>query len=184
MSPLTFSGDRASATRGTDLPWQGPGTYQEDGPECWADGIVLGIDADLPRASDPPLAELARQTRDQVDLDLGTPWTMNHSDGRVQQVPPIDGRFKLDRVLLRTDTVPPEIHILFRWAGEQVLFGVREAVVQDDDDLQFLGVTLASMIIVSLEEDLLASGYGIENAIREPQGNVTWLRWNTGPSAQ
>jgi hypothetical protein len=55
--------------------------------------------------------------------------------------------------------------------------------VQDDDDLQFLGVTLASMIIVSLEENLLASGYGIENAIREPHGNVTWLRWNTGSSA-
>lgn len=64
---------------------------------------------------------------------------MHHSDGRVQQVPPIDDRFELDQVLLRTDAVPPEIHILFRWAGEQVLFGVREAVVQDDDDLQFLG---------------------------------------------
>jgi len=108
---------------------------------------------------------------------------MHHSDGRVQQVPPIDSRFQLDQVLLRTDAVPPEIHILFRWTGEQALFGVREAVVQDDDDLQFLGVTLASMIIVSLEENLLASGYGIENAIREPHGNVTWLRWNTGSSA-
>jgi hypothetical protein len=129
------------------------------------------------------VAELARQTRDQVDLNLQTPWTMHHSDGRVQQVPPIDGRFQLDQVLLRTDAVPPEIHILFRWTGEQALFGVREAVVQDDDDLQFLGVTLASMIIVSLEENLLASGYGIENAIREPHGNVTWLRWNTGSSA-
>ncbi len=50
--------------------------------------------------------------------------------------------------------------------------------------MAYLGVTLASMIIVSLEENPLASGYGIENAIREPQGNVTWLRWNTGPSAQ
>ena len=109
---------------------------------------------------------------------------MHHSDGRVQQVPPIDGRFKLDQVLLRADAVPPEIHILFHWAGEQVLFGVRETVVQDDDDFQFLGVTLASMIVISLEENLLASGYGIENATREQQGNIIWLRWNSGPSAQ
>ena len=32
-------------------------------------------------------------------------------------------------------------------------------------------------ICVYAEENLLASGDGIGNAIREPAGGVTWLRW-------
>src|SRR5215468_9351733 len=75
-----------------------------------------------------------------------------------------------EQVLLRTDTVPPEIHIAFRWAGERTLFGVRERVKHDDDEARAVGGTtagaLASMIVISLEENLLACGYGIENAIR------------------
>jgi len=39
--------------------------------------------------------------------------------------------------------------------------------------------SLASLITISLEENLLAHGYGIENAIRKPQGDVTWLHWNS-----
>jgi hypothetical protein len=102
---------------------------------------------------------------------------------------PIDSRFQLDRVLLHTDTVPPEVHIIFRWAGEQTLFGVREPVEQDDDEARVVGTTaadeLASLILISLEENLLACGYGIENAIREPQGgDVTWLHWDLKRPAQ
>jgi hypothetical protein len=106
---------------------------------------------------------------------------MVNDSGVTRQVPPIDLRFQLDRVLLRTDTVPPEIHILFRWARDQTLFGVREPVEQDDDEPP-VGMTaaeeLASMIAISLEEDLTAVGYGIENAIRQRQDNVTWLHWD------
>ena len=113
---------------------------------------------------------------------------MHHSDGRVQQVPPIDNRFQPEQVLLRTDTVPPEIHIAFRWAGERTLFGVRERVKHDDDEARAVGGTtadeLASMIVISLEENLLACGHGIENAIRDLLGDVTWLRWNIKPSAR
>jgi hypothetical protein len=82
---------------------------------------------------------------------------------------------------VRTDTVPPEIQILFRWARDQTLFGVREPVEKDDDEPP-VGMTaaeeLASMITISLEENLTAIGYGIENAIRQPQDDVTWLRWD------
>lgn len=106
---------------------------------------------------------------------------MVHASGVTRQVPPINSRFQLDRVLLRTDTVPPEIHILFRWARDPTLFGVRAAVMQDDDERP-VGMTaaeeLASMITISLEENLLAIGYGIENAIRQPEGDVTWLHWD------
>jgi hypothetical protein len=106
---------------------------------------------------------------------------MHYDSGVTRQVPPIDSRFQLDRVLLRTDTVPPEIQILFRWAEEQTLFGVREPVEQGGVELP-VGMTaaeeLASMIAISLEEDLLAIGFGIENAIQQRQGDVTWLHWD------
>jgi hypothetical protein len=106
---------------------------------------------------------------------------MHNDSGVTWQVPPIDSRFRLDRVLLRTDTVPPEIKILFRRASDPTLFGVREPVEQDDHETP-VGMTaaeeLASMIAISLEEDLLAIGFGIENAIQQPQGGVTWLHWD------
>lgn len=141
----------------------------------------LCIDADRPPHLRLPLTEFARQTRDLVDLRLRTPWKVHHSSGRVQQVPPIDSRFQLDQVLLRTDTAPPEIHIIFRWAGGQALFGIRERVEQDDYEDRGMGATtpaeLASLIVTELEENLLARGYGIENARREPHDNVTWLDW-------
>lgn len=108
---------------------------------------------------------------------------MYHSDGAVQQVAPIDDRFQLDRVLLRADLVPPEIHIIFRWAREQPVFGVSYVIEQDEDEDE-TAREVASMIVISLEEDLLACGYGMENAIREPQGDVTWLRWDIKPSAR
>src|SRR5262249_56053885 len=118
---------------------------------------------DLPRASDPSLAEFARQTRDLVDLRLRTPWTMHHSDGRVQQVPPIDNRFQPEQVLLRTDTVPPEIHIAFRWAGERTLFGVRERVKHDDDEARAVGGTPPDhpppILAISLHQTLLARAH-------------------------
>jgi len=108
---------------------------------------------------------------------------MISDSGATWRVPPIDSRFQLGRVLLRTDTVPPQIHILFRWDGEQTLYGVRVSVEQDDDEPVVIGTTvagsLASLITISLEENLLAHGYGIENAIRKPQGDVTWLHWNS-----
>ena len=65
---------------------------------------------------------------------------------------------------------------MFRWAGEQALFGVSYVIEQDETARE-----LASMIVISLEEDLLACGYGVENAIREPKGEVTWLHWSTNP---
>jgi len=130
------------------------------------------------------LVEFARQARDLVELGLRTPRKRFLSSGSTRLVPPVDSRFQLDQVLLHTGTVPPEIRIIFRWAGAPTLFGVREEVEQADDEEHGLGATtpeeFAYLIIVSLEENLLALGYGIENAAREPEGNVTWLRWKIG----
>ena len=140
------------------------------------------IDDDLPppRRLPPrrlPPTVFAWQTRDLVDLRLRTPWTLYHSDGRVEQVAPVDGRFQLARVLLRLDMVPPEIHIIFRWAGEQALFGVREKVEQHDNDAP-TPEELASLIVTYLEENLLASDLGIETAIRRARDDVIWLDWS------
>lgn len=139
---------------------------------CHISHIVLRV---------PRLADFARQARDVVERDLTTPSELHYRESG-KLVPPVDRRFQLDRVLLRADTVPPEIHILFRWADEPALFGIREEVQQDDDEEHGLGAAtpdeFASLITNSLEENLLAWRFGIENAIREPQGNVTWLRWS------
>jgi hypothetical protein len=135
------------------------------------------IDADLPPPRRLPLTEFARQSRDLVDLRLRTPQTMDHSDGRVEQVAPVDDRFQLDRVLLRMDMAPPEIHIIFRWAGEQTPFGVREKAEQHENDAP-TPEQLASLIVIFLEENLLASGLGIKRAIRRAQDDVTWLDWS------
>lgn len=137
---------------------------------------------DPPQDSPLPPAD-AQQARDLVDRQLRTPALAWYPDsGVTRHVPPIDSKFELDRVVLRTGTVPPEIQITFRWAGEQALFGVRELAVLDyEADLVVGSIPaeeLASMITISLEENLLASGYGVENAIREPLDDVTWLRWD------
>jgi hypothetical protein len=130
----------------------------------------------------PRLAEFARQARDLVDRALRTPEELWSScSGAARQVAPIDSKFRLDHVILSTNTVLPEIHIFFRWGREQTLFGVRESVGQDDDLAPAAGATdaeeLASLIMDSLAENLLAVGYGMKNAIREPQDGVTWLHW-------
>lgn len=55
--------------------------------------------------------------------------------------------------------------------------------VPRDDGEHPPGVTTPSestiMTAIAVEEDLLATGYGVQNAIREPTGDVTWLRWTT-----
>ena len=93
----------------------------------------------------------------------------------------MDSRFQVDQVLLDTGTDPAKIQILFRWAGETTLFGLSYQIDQDDEHPP--GVTTPSefaiMTAIAVEEDLLAKGYGVQNAIREPKGDVTWLRWTT-----
>ena len=82
--------------------------------------------------------------------------------------PPVSDEFRLERVELRGVDQEPEIAVLFRWAGEDHLFGMKYRIPRRGD----------CYISVYLEEDLLGSG--IETAIREPADGVTWLRWPTG----
>jgi hypothetical protein len=135
------------------------------------------------RDTPPWTADFARRTRDLVDQALRTPAVLRSSDSRAtRRVPPIDGKFQLDQVVLDGNTDPVEIHVLFRWAGDQTLFGVREPVERDDVLTPVVGASdaeeLAAMIVDSLEENLLAECYGVQNAIRDQQDSVTWLRWN------
>ena len=101
--------------------------------------------------------------------------------GGTRPGPPVDSRFHLEHVLLRDDMVAPEVHIIFRWAEGTSLLGVREEVEQDDDEEHGLGATtpeaLASLILDSFEENLVADRYGIGAATRETRDNVTWMRW-------
>ena len=94
----------------------------------------------------------------------------------------MDSRFQLDQVLLDTSADPAKIQILFRWAGETTLLGLNYELEQDDGEHPPDITTpseFAIMTAIAAEEDLLATGYGIQNAIREPKDDVTWLRWTT-----
>jgi hypothetical protein len=81
--------------------------------------------------------------------------------------------FQLERVDLRGGGDSYEIAVLFRWAGQTDLFGMRFDIPPDDDDF---GAPDA-YISVHVQENLLASGYGLANAAREHADGVTWLRW-------
>lgn len=133
-----------------------------------------------------PLPAFARQVRDLVDRGLRVPGVVYSAPGGARPGPPVDSRFHLEHVLLCDDMVPPEIHIIFRWAEGTSLLGVREEVEQDDDEEHGLGATtpetLASLILDSFEDNLMAVHYGIGAATRETRDSVTWLRWTYRPS--
>jgi hypothetical protein len=115
-----------------------------------------------------PLPEQARATREAVARQLSEPQEVWNRFGETRQEPPVSEEFRLERVELRGTEAQPQIAVLFRWAGEDDLFGLKYSV----------GAAGNPYISVYVEENLLAQGYGVANAIREPDGEgVTWLRW-------
>jgi hypothetical protein len=66
--------------------------------------------------------------------------------------------------------------VTFRWEGEDDLLGFA-CPVEQDDDWPATPEEAAGAVFIYLEENLKAAGYGLENAAREPDGEVTWLHW-------
>jgi len=121
-----------------------------------------------PRGRRVSRAARARAIRDEVERDLSEPQQAWGRFGDTWEEPPVSEEFRLERVEVRGSDQAPEIAVLFRWAGESDLFGLRYEVPRRGD--VFISVYVA--------ENLLADG--IEAAIREPADGVTWLRWPTG----
>jgi len=115
----------------------------------------------------------ARAVRDAVEQCLSEPHMAIGRFGDEWEEPPIAPTFHLDRVELRAAEQAPEIVVLFRWDGENDLFGVKFPIPQGDpfDD------SSDAYISVYVEENLLAAGFGVENAVRDHAEGVTWLSW-------
>jgi len=120
-----------------------------------------------------PLAERAPAIRDAVAASLGQPHQAVSRFGDRYEVPAVSPEFQLERVELHGGGDDYEIAVLFRWAGETGLFGMRFDLSADDGDFD----APDAYISVYAEENLLASGYGLANATREPADGITWLRW-------
>ncbi len=113
-------------------------------------------------------ADRARVIRDEVESDLSQPRQVSGRFGDTWEEPPVSEEFRLERVELRGAGRDPEIAVLFHWAGDDHLLGMKYPIPRRGD----------CYISVYVEENLL--GDGIEAAIREPADGVTWLRWPSG----
>jgi hypothetical protein len=130
-----------------------------------------------PPQADPvrrPLAERAQAIRDVLAAGLSQPRQAGNRFGDRWEEPPVSPQFQLERVDLRGSGDRYEIAVLFRWAGESDLFGMRFGITPEDDG-EFDAPD--GYISVHLEENLLAQGYGLANATRERADGITWLRW-------
>lgn len=120
-----------------------------------------------------PLAERAPAIRDAVAASLSQPGQAVSRFGDRWEVPAVSPEFQLERVELHGGGDDYEIAVLFRWAGETGLFGMRFGLPAEDEGFD----APDALISVYVEENLLAQGYGLENATREPADGITWLRW-------
>ena len=149
------------------------------------DGSVLG-EADLssidlsrwtqpvdPAPLPPTLVEYARSVRDVVEESLTTEWTWTDRFGDTGKSPPIDPAFHLEAVQVQGTSEAPEIAVLFKWDPEEALFGLSYEVLRDEEAF---GVA-DSYILVYVQENLQAGGYGVRNATRDVRDGVTWLTW-------
>jgi hypothetical protein len=124
----------------------------------------------------PPLNEWAASVRKSVERGLtSSAWSI-HRDGSRHAVPAISEEFQFKRTELRVDDESALLDVIFAWEGEDGLFGRTFQLVQDD----FIADSPDAYVTVYLEEDLLATGFGIENARRDPRDGVTWLSWRQG----
>jgi hypothetical protein len=156
-------------------------------PDGSALGEVSFADVDLrpwappppsPRPPMLPRPERARRVREALERALSSPQQVTGRFGDTWEAPPVDKKLRLERVELRGSEDDPQVAVLFRWAGEDDLFGMSHHVFgETEEDDEDSADAPDAYISVYLEENLIASGYGLANAIREPADGVTWLRW-------
>jgi hypothetical protein len=120
-----------------------------------------------------PLPERAQAIRDAVAACLSEPVQAGNRFGDRWEQPPVSPEFQLERVELRGSADSYEIAVLFRWTGQDDLFGMCFDISPDDEDY----AAPDAFISVYVEENLLASGSGLANAPRDKADGITWLRW-------
>jgi hypothetical protein len=126
--------------------------------------------------SNPEFATLARDALQRILTTPSKAWSVR--TGETYEAPPISRAFHLDEVILDSSQAYQHLVVKFRWDGEDSLFAVSYRVDQDDDVNCGEGPEgFAISVKVALAEDLLALGYTLSNAVREPREGVVWVRW-------
>jgi hypothetical protein len=123
-----------------------------------------------------PPGEFAELARGAVETALTEPGQSVSRFGDTGLEPPVDAAFSLAGTGVRSSPDGYEITVTFRWEGEDDLLGFA-CPVEQDDDWPATPEEAAGAVFIYLEENLKAAGYGLENAAREPDGEVTWLHW-------
>ena len=118
----------------------------------------------------PPMPERAERLRAWLDESLRTPSQVHGRFGDTWEEPPISEEFHLEQVEVRSIDGTTTIAILFRWNGEDEVFGMVIPLNESD-------ATTDDYIGVYVQENLIAGGLGVQNAHRERADDVTWLSW-------
>ncbi len=123
----------------------------------------------------PPALGFAIGVREAVETYLATPQRTWHvATNTYVWEPPITEEFHLDRVELRGSSDSPFLAVFFRWDGEDGLFAISYPLVHPENRED---EPSDAFISIYVEEDLIGEGFGVENAIREPDDEATWLSW-------
>ncbi len=125
----------------------------------------------------PPLEEWAASVRGAVERGLTEPGVSTSRYGVRSEVPPISEEFDLVRVDLRFDEQGPVIDVIFRWNGEDQDLGWSNSIEQKE----LVADAPDAYVTVYLEENLLAMGFGVENATRTRRAGIDWLTWPREP---
>jgi hypothetical protein len=152
-----------------------------------ADGTLAG-EADLDGVDitpwytppEPPVhyrpGEFAELARAAVEAALTGPRQSVSRFGDTGLEPPVNAAFSLAETGLRSSPDGYEITVTFRWEGEDDLLGFA-CPVEQDDDWPATPEEAGGAVCSYLEENLMASAYGVQNAARETDDRVTWLHW-------
>jgi hypothetical protein len=121
----------------------------------------------------PALEEWATAVCQAVEVCLTEPGVSTNRYGAKSLAPPIAEEFHLGSVNLRVEKGVPFIDVVFTWDGVDSVLGRSYRLEQHDE---IAGISDA-YISTYLQEELLAGGLGVENAVRLHRDGIDWLTW-------
>lgn len=129
-----------------------------------------------PPAAPVPMDEFVARARDALTSYLTTQQQWSDRFGDTWDEPPISRDFRL----LRVEATDRALAVIFHWGDADTTYGWRYEI--DDEDLTggWWGDTpesWAGHAMTSIEEDLLAGGYGINKAVKSVADGISWLHW-------
>ncbi len=143
---------------------------------------LTGIDV-TPWLARPPqpvprlaMPEFVGRVRAALEENLSRSRQWSNRFGEQWAEPPIAVQFRL----LRVEASERAICVIFVWQPGDGPYGMRFDINPEDLDGCSWGHTpeqFAADLLIDFEENLLAGGYGIENARKTPRDGTVWLDW-------